>query len=104
MTTVFDALHPSLQTAVEERGWSPTPVQDLALPALAGGEEGIVVAPTGSGKTMAAGLPLLHRCLEEAWDPLAILYITPLRALNRDVDRRLIDLAESVGLRVGSTR
>ncbi|MEC7461753.1 MAG: DEAD/DEAH box helicase, partial [Candidatus Thermoplasmatota archaeon] len=101
MTTVFDALHPALKAAVEGRGWSPTPVQDLALPALASGDEGVVVAPTGSGKTMAAVLPLLHRCLDEAWEPLAILYVTPLRALNRDVDRRLIDLAESVGLRVG---
>jgi len=101
MATVFESLHPDLRAAVDGRGWSPTPVQDLALPALASGDEGVVVAPTGSGKTMAAVLPLLHRCLEEDWEPLAILYITPLRALNRDVDRRLIDLAESVGLRVG---
>ena len=35
------------------------------------------------------------------WDPLSVLYITPLRALNRDVDRRLQDIAEAVGLRVG---
>ena len=60
MTTVFDALHPALKAAVVGRGWSPTPVQDLALPALASGDEGVVVAPTGSGKTMAAVLPLLR--------------------------------------------
>ena len=49
---------------------------------------------------MAGILPLFHRCLEEAWPSLSILYITPLRALNRDVDRRLRELATSVGLRV----
>lgn len=100
MPSVFEDLHPMLQDLVKARGWSPTPVQDLALPALMAGGEGVVVAPTGSGKTMAAVLPLLHRCLEEAWEPLSIVYVTPLRALNRDVDRRLIDVAESVGLRV----
>ncbi len=100
MPSVFDDLHPALQDLVASRSWTPTPVQRLALPALAAGGEGIVVAPTGSGKTMAAVLPLLHRCLTEAWEPLAIVYVTPLRALNRDVDRRLIEVAEAVGLRV----
>lgn len=100
MPSVFDDLHPALQDLVASRSWTPTPVQRLALPALAAGGEGIVVAPTGSGKTMSAILPLLHRCLTEAWDPLAIVYVTPLRALNRDVDRRLIEVAEAVGLRV----
>jgi len=100
MPSVFDDLHPALQDLVASRSWTPTPVQRLALPALAAGGEGIVVAPTGSGKTMSAVLPLLHRCLTEAWDPLAIVYVTPLRALNRDVDRRLIEVAEAVGLRV----
>ena len=49
---------------------------------------------------MAGILPLFHRCLNEGWPSMSILYITPLRALNRDVDRRLTELAEAVGLRV----
>ena len=49
---------------------------------------------------MAGILPLFHRCLTASWPSMSILYITPLRALNRDVDRRLTELAEAVGLRV----
>ena len=64
------------------------------------GHDRLIIAPTGSGKTMAGILPLFHRCLTESWPSMSILYITPLRALNRDVDRRLTELAEAVGLRV----
>ena len=63
------------------------------------GKERLLIAPTGSGKTLAAVLPLLHRCKTENWKPLSILYITPLRALNRDVDRRLAELSETLDLR-----
>ena len=100
MSRVFSRLHPSLSSALDERGWNPTPVQEHVLPDVMDGHDRLVIAPTGSGKTMAGILPLFHRCLREEWPSLSILYITPLRALNRDVDRRLTELAEAVGLRV----
>ena len=89
MSRAFSRLHPSLRSALEERGWEPTPVQEHALPEVAEGQDRLIIAPTGSGKTMAGILPLFHRCLSEDWPSLSILYITPLRARNRDVDRRL---------------
>ena len=101
MSNVFSQLHPQLQSFIEERGWNPTPIQEAALPDLSEGKNRLLIAPTGSGKTLAAVLPLLHRCKVEEWDPLAILYITPLRALNRDVDRRLAELSEVLELRFG---
>ena len=100
MSRVFSLLHPTLASALEEKGWQATPVQENVIPDIVEGHDRLVIAPTGSGKTMAGILPLFHRCLTEGWSPLSILYITPLRALNRDVDRRLKELAESVGLRV----
>ncbi len=100
MSRAFSMLHPQLHTALLDKGWTPTPIQELVVPELIKGEDRIIIAPTGSGKTMAGILPLFHRCLEEEWPSLSILYITPLRALNRDVDRRLSELAEAVGLRV----
>ena len=101
MSNVFSQLHPQLQSFITERGWIPTPIQEAALPDLSEGKNRLLIAPTGSGKTLAAVLPLLHRCKVEEWDPLAILYITPLRALNRDVDRRLAELSEVLELRFG---
>ena len=100
MSRVFSRLHPLMASALAEKGWKPTPVQEQALPDVMKGHDRLIIAPTGSGKTMAGILPLFHRCLTEAWPSLSILYITPLRALNRDVDRRLRELAEAVGLRV----
>mgnify|MGYP003332374472 FL=1 len=100
MPRVFSRLHPSLSNALDEKGWKPTPVQEHVLPDVIEGHDRLIVAPTGSGKTMAGILPLFHRCLTEAWPSLSILYITPLRALNRDVDRRLRELAAAVGLTV----
>ena len=98
---VFSLLDKSLQKALEDRGWKPTPVQEATQVQISSGSDSLVVAPTGSGKTMAAVLPLLDRCLKEKWDGMSILYITPLRALNRDVDRRLEEIASAVGLKIG---
>ena len=101
MSGVFSLLHEKLQKTLTARQWKPTPIQESAIPNIIDGKDRLLIAPTGSGKTLSAILPILHRCITEDWEPLSILYITPLRALNRDVDRRLQDIAESVGLRVG---
>ena len=100
MSRVFSRLHPSLSKALDEKGWNATPVQERVIPDIMEGKDRLVIAPTGSGKTMAGILPLFHRCLSEEWPSLSMVYITPLRALNRDVDRRLRELAAAVGLRV----
>jgi len=98
---VFSKLEPGLQSALEEKGWTPTPVQEASLAEVVEGNDRLIIAPTGSGKTMAAILPLLDRALKNNWQGMSILYITPLRALNRDVDRRLEEMVESVGLKLG---
>ena len=101
MSSVFSLLHENLQNSLAAKHWQPTPIQQSAIPKIIQGKDRLLIAPTGSGKTLSAILPILHRCIAEDWDPLSVLYITPLRALNRDVDRRLQEIAESVGLRVG---
>ncbi|MBT4066471.1 MAG: DEAD/DEAH box helicase [Euryarchaeota archaeon] len=98
---VFSKLDEGLQKALDERKWIPTPVQEVTQDEIASGHDRLIVAPTGSGKTMAAMLPLLDRCLRQKWDGMSILYITPLRALNRDVDRRLDEITSAVGLTLG---
>ena len=94
MSSVFSLLHENLQKALTARQWKPTPIQESAIPEILDGKNRLLIAPTGSGKTLSAILPILHRCISENWAPLSVLYITPLRALNRDVDRRLQEIAE----------
>ncbi len=78
-----------------------TEIQRLALPLLSGASDALLVSPTGTGKTEAALLPLLTRRLAEPSPAIAIVYVTPLRALNRDLEHRLTALAGEVGLALG---
>jgi ATP-dependent Lhr-like helicase len=60
-----------------------------------------VIAPTGSGKTETAVIPIFSRVSKsKKTDKIKVLYITPLRALNRDVFKRIIQYAENEGLRI----
>ncbi len=81
------------------------PVQEKAIPAILGGGHVLVTAPTGSGKTEAALFPvltLLLRDIESKGDlaGVRIVYVTPLRALNRDVTLRIQKIVRGVGLSI----
>jgi ATP-dependent helicase Lhr and Lhr-like helicase len=94
-----ESLDPRLRDAAGRRGVLEfTEIQKLAIPLLAGDSDALLVAPTGTGKTEAALLPLLSRRLRHPTPPISILYVTPLRALNRDLEHRLTSLAQEVGL------
>jgi ATP-dependent helicase Lhr and Lhr-like helicase len=77
-----------------------TEPQVRAIPRILAGATVLLVAPTGIGKTEAALLPILHHVLREKPEPTSCLYITPLRALNRDMLRRMTFFAERLGIRV----
>ncbi len=64
------------------------------------GKDCLIVAPTGSGKTEAAVVPALSEIIRRNYSPIALIYVTPLRALNRDMLRRLEVLMDSLGLRI----
>ena len=94
-------LDPRILTVLQEMGIeSFTEPQVQAIPRILAGSHVLLVAPTGIGKTEAALLPLLHRILQERPKPVSCLYITPLRALNRDMLRRMSFFAERLGLTV----
>jgi len=101
--TVFALLDPRLQRELAALGFSqPTPIQTLAIPRILRGETVLLIAPTGHGKTEAAFLPLLHQLIVEPMERngIQVLWITPLRALNRDILRRLVLLAQHLGVKV----
>ncbi|MDP9015159.1 MAG: DEAD/DEAH box helicase [Thermoproteota archaeon] len=81
---------------------SLTTIQRKVLPIISRKINCLLVAPTGSGKTEAAVLPvftiLAHQ--EHSIGTIRAIYITPLRALNNDVLRRIVHYAQSEGLRV----
>ncbi|HZF21179.1 MAG TPA: DEAD/DEAH box helicase, partial [Dongiaceae bacterium] len=109
MSEAFALLSPSLKSLLHETGISkPTPPQAEAIPLVAQGENVLIIAPTGSGKTEAALLPLIDKMVQdEARQGISLLYITPLRALNRDLLKRLqvwsAKLGFSVEIRHGDT-
>lgn len=90
-SAAFTHLGEEVRAALSDRGFqTPTAPQREALGALAAGENALVIAPTGTGKTETAMLPVFDS-IARAEDRFGIsaLYITPLRALNRDMRERL---------------
>ena len=93
----LDIFHPLIARWFTARVGRPTDVQEQAWRAIAAGEHVLLTAPTGSGKTMAAFLWSLNQLAVGAWKlgALRTLYVSPLKALNNDIQRNLLDpLAE----------
>ncbi|MED4959464.1 DEAD/DEAH box helicase, partial [Paenibacillus macerans] len=81
--TTFENLgiSPALLRRLREQGIAnPTPVQAAAIPALLAGEDAIVQAQTGTGKTLAFLLPILENIRPDKQEAQALI-ITPTREL-----------------------
>jgi ATP-dependent Lhr-like helicase len=68
---------------------APTPAQTMGWPVIASGAHTLIQAPTGSGKTLAAFLYGIDRLSPAPGEGLRLLYVSPLKALNYDVERNL---------------
>ena len=103
MATVFDSLDERLRKAIAEAGYTiPTPIQEQAIPHLLAGRDLIGCAQTGTGKTAAFLLPILHRLHNTpAKGPCAVkgvghpraLVLSPTRELAAQTARNLVDYA-----------
>jgi ATP-dependent Lhr-like helicase len=85
----LDLFSPATREWFERAFAGPTPAQEAGWPAIASGEHTLIQAPTGSGKTLAAFLYGIDRLNERPGDGLRLLYVSPLKALNYDVERNL---------------
>ncbi len=98
---ILQHLHPLIRNALPKLGiTSFTEIQRKAIPLILNDFNTLVMAPTGSGKTEAAIIPILSKILSNGLlGKLRVIYITPLRALNRDINIRIARLTNSVGIR-----
>src|ERR1700761_3602451 len=88
---------------------APTAAQEQAWPAIASGEHVLIQGPTGSGKTLTAFLYAIDRLTASPGQGLRVLSVSPLKALNYDIERNLrgplagLDSSLRVGVRTGDT-
>jgi ATP-dependent RNA helicase RhlE len=87
-------LHPDLLRGIKELGFTrPTPIQIDAIPPAMEGKDLLAAAATGSGKTAAFVLPILHRLIGKKRGTTRALIVTPTRELAAQIDEHLRDLA-----------
>ncbi len=103
-SSVFELLAKPVRNALAEAGFTePTLPQTLAFPPVLAGKNVLLIAPTGTGKTEAVLLPVFSRLVEQKQEEkkgIQVIYITPLRALNRDMLKRLTFWSQRLGISV----
>ncbi len=108
-SSIFSRLHPSIQSLlIDQQMLHPTTPQKKAIPPILENKHVLLLAPTGHGKTEAALLPVFDQFLRfkqrntssKKKEGFSILYITPLRALNRDMLRRTFRWGEKLGISI----
>src|SRR5436305_3962515 len=105
----LDVFSPATRAWFEAAFEGPTPAQELGWPAIARGGHTLIQAPTGSGKTLAAFLYGIDRLTPAPDQGLRLLYVSPLKALNYDIERNLrgplagLRSELRVGVRTGDT-
>jgi len=95
-------LDPLLTTKFNFAGFNKlTEIQKKAIPIILQKKDSLIIAPTGSGKTECAVIPIFTLLSEsKKIGKIKALYITPLRALNRDIFRRITNYAKNDGLTI----
>src|SRR6201998_3566062 len=87
-------LHPDLLRGIKELGFArPTPIQEQAIPPALAGRDLLACAMTGSGKTAAFVLPILHRLIDKPRGTTRALVLTPTRELAAQIVEELDNLA-----------
>ena len=104
ISSVFKLLDKPVRKALAALGFStPTLPQTLAFPPILEGKNVLLIAPTGTGKTEAVLLPIFSKLVKQKTREakgIQVIYITPLRALNRDMLKRLAFWSQQLNITV----
>jgi ATP-dependent RNA helicase RhlE len=98
----FDAfaLHQRVLSGVRAVGFTtPTPIQEQAIPAVLAGRDVLGLAQTGTGKTAAFALPILHRLMDGPRRRTRALVVAPTRELAEQIHLTFTDLGQATGVR-----
>ncbi len=101
----FDAfqLHPTIVSALKARGYAtPTPIQAQAIPKVLEGRDVLGLAQTGTGKTAAFALPILHRLSSGSRGHVRALVVAPTRELAEQIKETFDALGRGTGLRAAT--
>ena len=90
--------HPLIARWFREKIGKPTDIQRKAWPEIIEGRHLLITAPTGSGKTLTAFLWALNQLITGKWPGgcTGVLYVSPLKALNNDIQRNLLNPLEDL--------
>jgi ATP-dependent Lhr-like helicase len=100
----FSQLCRPVRRLIQEKGFElPTEPQQRLIPLILEGKDVLLISATATGKTEAAMLPILHQFLMKGGSRpgISIIYVTPLRALNRDILERMTYWANKLDIRLG---
>lgn len=109
MTNVFEFLDEEIQKSLSVKDIQhPTEPQIKAIPPILNKENVLLIAPTGLGKTESALLPVFNNFIKQQKTSkskktekgISIVYVTPLRALNRDMLRRTFEWGRKLGIKI----
>lgn len=91
------AMHPTIAANIVRKGFTaPSPIQDQAIPLGLEGKDIIGIANTGTGKTVAFAIPVLHRLMQDRGS--SALIIAPTRELAQQIDEEFRMVGKGTGL------
>ncbi len=93
--TAFN-LHPDVAAGIKEAGYTaPTPIQAQAIPSVMQGRDVMGLAQTGTGKTAAFVLPILHRLMQGERRHVRALVVAPTRELAEQIHEAIVALGRT---------
>ena len=94
------SFHPKVVAGITALGYTtPTPIQAQAIPKIMAGHDLMGLAQTGTGKTAAFALPILHRLMQGPRKQVRALVIAPTRELAEQINDAILELGQQTRLK-----